>query len=80
MPSVDDFAQRVVDEYEGELHETEASLEGERGPETVRYVKRGDRLAVLPEIPEGTVLAPNMLRSLLNRLGIPPEDFGLTLG
>jgi hypothetical protein len=52
---------------------------GLRGPVYYRYLVRGTPFAILPEIGDDDMLAPDVLRSLCDRLAIPKEDLGLTL-
>lgn len=74
-----EFVARAVREFEAELAEAAKPVMGPRGPERMRYLWRGSSFAILPTLADDEMLLPNTLRSLCERLAIPPEAFGLTL-
>lgn len=60
---------------------TEIQVEGPRGFEEWKYLKRGDnRIAILPRIHDDEVLTPTQLRSLVAELNLPALDFGFEFG
>jgi len=80
MPTLGDFVQRAVHDYQARLVTAKDAPVGPRGPTQIRYLVRGTNFAVLPEFGDTTVLTPDVLRSLCVQLGIDQADFGLHLG
>ena len=78
MPTLGDFVQAATENHGAQLSGVESL--GPRGQVAHRYLIREGKLAVLPEVEDDDVLAPTVVRSLCNRLGIDPGDFGLSLG
>lgn len=76
MPTLGLFIQHATGNHGAQL-ETIVS-HGPRGVVVHRYLVCGERTAVLPLLlRDDERLHPDLLRSLCNRLGLPPEDFGL---
>ena len=85
MPSLGEFIDRVIAEYGVEIKEPEGPLIGPRGQAKAVYLFRkmdgeNPRFAIIPDLRNDEMLVPDTLRSLCRQLGVPLEDFGLTLG
>lgn len=52
---------------------------GPEGPVEWKYLLRGDRIGVLPEIADDETLAPTKLRELIADLNLPGLEFWLRL-
>ena len=77
MPTLREFVERAQ-EY-GCVLKQETFIIGPKGPEVWRYLKRGDRLAMLPDIGDDELIVPTKLRSMIDELNLPPLDFWLKL-
>jgi hypothetical protein len=68
-------------QYGCTLKITEVPVEGPRGFEEWKYLKRGkDLIGVLPHIPDEEYLTSSQLRSLVAQLNLPALDFGFEFG
>ena len=65
--------------YWCELKKTRIPVNGPRGPVVWKYLKRGERIAVLPEIEDDDELTVSNMRSLVAELHLPPLDFWFVL-
>ena len=74
-----EFIARAGREFGATLEELERPVMGPRGPEPMRYLLRGSSFAILPRMDDEEPLLPDVLRSLCERLAIPPSEFGLDL-
>ncbi len=62
-----------------ELKVTTDTIMGPISTLRFRYLQRGERFASLQDLPDSAILIPSVIRSLCQQLGLPPEEFGLTL-
>ncbi len=67
-----EFIEQVRQAYGIEIQTTAA---GEHN----RFLIRGSRIFVLPNVEEDEILAPSVLRSLCRYFDLPPLDFALDL-
>ena len=77
MPTLRQFVESA--ESKGvKLKSSTTPTVGPKGPVTIRYLHREDtdNIAVLPDIPDGEVLVPSLVRSLSQQLGYSSSDLG----
>lgn len=84
FPTLGEFIQKTTEGYGATLRTTTSPVTGPRGPVVFRYLERqtGEgvrRTTPLPEFNDRP-LPPDVLRSFIVQLDLPPADFGYDLG
>ena len=80
MPTLRAFVAKATSyPYWCELKKTRIPVNGPRGPLVWKYLKRGERIAVLPDIEDDEELTVTNLRSLVAELRLPALEFWFLL-
>lgn len=77
MPTLGEFLRVATQRYGWKVGST-PGVRGPRGIERIRYLIRGGDFVDLLNTKDGDRLTRTATESLCRRLGIPPEDFGLS--
>lgn len=77
MPTLGEFIRVATRRYGWKLGST-PGVRGSRGVERIRYLIRDGDFVDLLNTKDGDRLTRTAIESLCRRLGIPPEDFGLS--
>ena len=79
-PTLGAFVKKAMSyPYWCEFKETKIPVNGPRGPVIWKYLKRGERIALLPDIDDDEELTADNMRSLVAQLHLPPLEFGFLL-
>ena len=80
MPTLGAFVAKATSyPYWFEFKKTRIAANGPRGPVVWKYLKRGERIAVLPDIEDDDELTVANLRSLVAQLRLPALEFWFLL-
>lgn len=84
MPTLNEFIQKVKNDYNTEIANIKGKVVGQKGQAQFPYFKRQlpdntVRIAPVPSLHTDEPFTPTVLRSLCIQLSIPPKDFGFTL-
>ena len=79
-PTLRAFVAKAISyPYWCELKKTRVVVNGPRGPVVWKYLKRGGRIAVLPDIADDDELTAANMRSLVAELHLPALEFWFLL-